>query len=315
MKRILLSLLILQIFLPVVFIAGCVSGGKTGTLEKDNLSKENILKGKIGMQYWMMKNKSITFYYTPSIPSESFATDDTTSFVVEELIIKGSSNTDKFYKVKTMPSGKTAYLLVSILNEDYHFYTTWLSTEDPKVVEERLKEEQRLKEEVRKFGISEGKSLWLRYPDFYETLPIKKGFLSGFLEEVKVKDFDAERNVEGNISIKLYLEKNGEVNEMAFGDVYKVRGIFYTENPFPEFKNRWGKGFREIIDAIANHRFVIGMTVEQAILSVGSPNEINRSVGSWGVHEQWVYNRGVRVGGVRGFYLYFENGKLTSWQE
>lgn len=37
----------------------------------------------------------------------------------------------------------------------------------------------------------------------------------------------------------------------------------------------------------------------------GIPKAINRSVGKWGVHEQWVYDGG---------YLYFENGKLTSYQ-
>ncbi len=49
----------------------------------------------------------------------------------------------------------------------------------------------------------------------------------------------------------------------------------------------------------------IGMTEQMALISLGSPNDTNRSVGSWGVHEQWVYN---------GLYLYFENGKLKSYQ-
>jgi hypothetical protein len=48
------------------------------------------------------------------------------------------------------------------------------------------------------------------------------------------------------------------------------------------------------------------MTDEMVRLSWGSPRDINRSVGSWGVHEQWVYYSS---------YLYFENGILTSWQD
>ena len=36
----------------------------------------------------------------------------------------------------------------------------------------------------------------------------------------------------------------------------------------------------------------------------GKPNDINKSIGSWGVHEQWCYSFGS--------YLYFENGKLTA---
>ena len=35
----------------------------------------------------------------------------------------------------------------------------------------------------------------------------------------------------------------------------------------------------------------------------------NVSVGEWGVREQWVYE----IGGKK-MYLYYENGKLTSFQ-
>lgn len=50
----------------------------------------------------------------------------------------------------------------------------------------------------------------------------------------------------------------------------------------------------------------IGMTAEMCREAWGKPNDINRSVGSWGVHEQWCY----KWGG----YLYIENGILTSFQ-
>ena len=50
---------------------------------------------------------------------------------------------------------------------------------------------------------------------------------------------------------------------------------------------------------------VITTLIRSVILSWGKPRNINRSIGKWGVHEQWVYpNR----------YLYFENGILTSLQ-
>lgn len=49
-----------------------------------------------------------------------------------------------------------------------------------------------------------------------------------------------------------------------------------------------------------------GMTKEMAIISRGYPKDKNRSVGSWGAHEQWVYDDE---------YLYFENGYLKSWQD
>jgi len=57
---------------------------------------------------------------------------------------------------------------------------------------------------------------------------------------------------------------------------------------------------------ILNNEVWLGMTKEMVLDSRGKPSDINRSVGSWGVNEQWVYGDQ---------YLYFENGKLTSWQD
>lgn len=56
---------------------------------------------------------------------------------------------------------------------------------------------------------------------------------------------------------------------------------------------------------IANKQIWIGMTKRMAELSIGKPEDINKSEGAYGTNEQWVYNNK---------YLYFENGKLTSWQ-
>jgi len=64
---------------------------------------------------------------------------------------------------------------------------------------------------------------------------------------------------------------------------------------------------------VAAEQLALGMTAEMARASWGSPSKINRSVGSWGVHEQWVYNALTRYHSPR--YIYFENGTLTSWQD
>lgn len=51
----------------------------------------------------------------------------------------------------------------------------------------------------------------------------------------------------------------------------------------------------------------IGMSKDDVIASSwGRPESINKSIYSFGVHEQWVY------GGRN--YLYFEDGRLTSIQ-
>lgn len=48
------------------------------------------------------------------------------------------------------------------------------------------------------------------------------------------------------------------------------------------------------------------MTRDEVLAAFGRAESINRSVGSYGVHEQWVYYGGT--------YIYFENGRVTSWQ-
>ena len=51
----------------------------------------------------------------------------------------------------------------------------------------------------------------------------------------------------------------------------------------------------------------LGMSEEDVLASSwGRPESVNRSIGTWGTHEQWVYGDGN--------YLYFRNGVLTSIQ-
>lgn len=64
--------------------------------------------------------------------------------------------------------------------------------------------------------------------------------------------------------------------------------------------------FFQNIVPIKQRNYWVGMTEEMARMSLGNPNDINRSVGVWGVHEQWVYEVGIN--------LYFENGRLESYQ-
>ncbi|MCP4553465.1 MAG: hypothetical protein GY834_15800 [Bacteroidetes bacterium] len=59
---------------------------------------------------------------------------------------------------------------------------------------------------------------------------------------------------------------------------------------------------------ILKGKVVIGMTKEMVVEAIGNPDDKNISKGTWGVHEQWVYEK-------NDLYVYFENGKLTSIQE
>ena len=71
-------------------------------------------------------------------------------------------------------------------------------------------------------------------------------------------------------------------------------------NDHPELSER-------IKQYILKEKIVLGMTKEDVEASWGKPNDIHRSVYSFGVHEQWIY-------GSRNF-LYFEDCILTSWQD
>jgi len=62
----------------------------------------------------------------------------------------------------------------------------------------------------------------------------------------------------------------------------------------------------KIYDKLKNHYYWIGMTKEMAEISLGEPKDINRTVTSSSIQEQWVY---------KDIYLYFENGILTTFQD
>lgn len=77
-----------------------------------------------------------------------------------------------------------------------------------------------------------------------------------------------------------------------------------------EFDEQWG-------EFIKYHHVVLGMPDFVVERCVGKPDEINRSIGSWGTHEQWIYKDGFNEGTKDGKtkYLYIENEKLTAIQD
>lgn len=94
-----------------------------------------------------------------------------------------------------------------------------------------------------------------------------------------------------------YQERIREQKEEAKKEAERRKAEEKILSTFPvKFRNR-----------IRKHEIWLGMTEEMALASRGAPDSINRDVGSWGVHEQWVYGDST--------YLYFENGILTSWQD
>jgi hypothetical protein len=59
---------------------------------------------------------------------------------------------------------------------------------------------------------------------------------------------------------------------------------------------------------ILNHQYWLGMTTNMAKSSLGTPDDINRTVNTFGIREQWVYR-------TKDVYLYFKDGVLESFQD
>jgi len=60
-----------------------------------------------------------------------------------------------------------------------------------------------------------------------------------------------------------------------------------------------------VTSKILDGKIWLRMTNEMVVESWGNPSKKNKSVGSWGVKEQWIYSSA---------YLYISNGVLDSWQ-
>lgn len=82
--------------------------------------------------------------------------------------------------------------------------------------------------------------------------------------------------------------------------IVQRRKEFIQKNPSLSEKTKF---------AIMVGNILIGMNKEMVIASLGFPDDINKTVTSGNVHEQWIYESGTIE------YVYFDNDILTSWQE
>ncbi|NGO40424.1 hypothetical protein G4L39_13635 [Limisphaera ngatamarikiensis] len=81
-------------------------------------------------------------------------------------------------------------------------------------------------------------------------------------------------------------------------DLYEqIRHLYVKAHP--ELSER-------IKSAVLEGSIIIGMSSDDVRASWGDPDKVNRTVGTFGVHEQWIYGD---------TYLYFEDGVLKSWQD
>lgn len=102
--------------------------------------------------------------------------------------------------------------------------------------------------------------------------------------------------------VEISLSKTNTDKDNIWGDEHSFSKYFSFTNP----KSKYPKISNDIWNLICNEKVKIGMSKQQCRLSWGEPKTINKSSGSWGVHEQWVYGSNS--------YLYFQNGILSSIQ-
>ena len=131
----------------------------------------------------------------------------------------------------------------------------------------------------------------LDYSDLYFGVCI--GGICGYMSEIwlkkspEIENFISAKNFERDELKRLELERESKAEKELEKRYIKK----YGEKDYSKMKQGY---------------YWIGMNKEMATISLGSPNKVNRTVGAWGVREQWVYET---------IYLYFENGVLTSYQD
>ena len=100
--------------------------------------------------------------------------------------------------------------------------------------------------------------------------------------------------------------------ENEFGKEYGSYLSWHSDEYIKRFRKLKRKYGPYIAKKILNREYEIGWSEDLVIESLGYPDDKNRSVGPWGVHEQWIYRSKYSYDAT---YLYFENGKLKSFQE
>lgn len=109
-------------------------------------------------------------------------------------------------------------------------------------------------------------------------------------------------------------DKNGIVSAVSLDSAINVKAAVEYEtnkiNKYEKLAKIYGKKWAT---AIVYGDIEIGMPENVVVAIKGRPTKINRSTYSFGVHQQWVYENKYFPEWTE--YYYFENGKLTSWQD
>lgn len=136
---------------------------------------------------------------------------------------------------------------------------------------------------------------------------ISKEDASGYVMDIMIDENEEARKYKSAIEKKTKdAAINAELEKMAAEKQASDKLKKQTEKEIEE----WKKGViakygNKVGQKLVDGYYWVGMTAEMARVSLGEPETINKSVGTWGVHEQWVYGS---------IYLYIEKGKVASYQ-
>jgi hypothetical protein len=133
-------------------------------------------------------------------------------------------------------------------------------------------------------------------PEYYEEGYLKAcaGEMCGFISDLWIKWDDNFKNF-----------------RRAYQDQKKEARYAAAEKAFENFrekeKEHIAQNGQSTYNRLKTGNVWIGLTEEMTVIAWGRPKKVNSTSGSWGTHDQWVYESGS--------YLYFEIGKLTSIQK
>lgn len=303
--------------LCAAFLGGCGSRPITSVTYSDKNTKKSISERhpKVGNQYLLKAGTRISFTEKPERSFEKVPDAQEESFSITDFVRIGEYG-ETYYKVE-FASGKVAWTNAHLFDFEERFES---SRADPRIGtrkeieskiqkenerkakddEERINKTIEITETLKKIGISVGSSVWMKSPEY--------GFTG--LQKVLIKKIGITSDVYSKFEVELVGEAAGIERSMKVGSFSAVQGSpadylgnFDVKDPAKRTA-KWGKS---VLKAIYEQKVITGMTEEQTRTSWGPPRRINRSGGQWGLHAQWIY-------GDHGPYLYFENGRLSSWQ-
>lgn len=119
-----------------------------------------------------------------------------------------------------------------------------------------------------------------------------------------------------DLKLRKELEEKEKIHSLTskYGKVYANFLNGYSDKTIKRFETLAKKYGKANAKLIIERRVKLGWSKDMCRESWGSPNDINTTSGSWGVHEQWVYEVS-----YEDYYnmscLYFENGVLTTIQD